>query len=92
VPDGPDRGLYLFKPEIETALYRGLAFVPARSESVAPAQWATSAEAALPGPARSVRVPAAPDEAVQVMVSGRSGDRTAFVDPHDGRFLGSIEG
>lgn len=84
--------LYLFKPEIEAALYRDLAFVPARSESAAPAQWAASAEEALEGPARSVRVPAAPDEAVQVMVSGRSGDRTAFVDPHDGRFLGSIEG
>lgn len=85
-------GLYLFKPEIEAAFYRDMAFVPARDESVAPAQWAASAEEALEGPARSVRVPAAPDQAVQILVSGRSGDQTAFVDPHDGRFLGSIEG
>lgn len=85
-------GLYLFKPEIEAALYRDLAFVPARAESVAPAEWVASAENALHGPARSVRVPAAPEEAVQIMVSGQSGDHTAFVDPHDGRFIGSIEG
>lgn len=84
-------GLYLFKPEIEAALYRDMAFVPARAESVAPAQWTASAEEALQGRATSVRV-GAPGEAVQIAVSGQRGERTAFVDPHDGRFLGSIEG
>ena len=85
-------GLYLFKPEIEAALYRDLALVPARAETVSPAAWTAAAEDVLHGPARSVRIPSSRDEAVQIRVAGQSWDRRAFVDPHDGRFLGSIEG
>lgn len=84
-------GLYLFKPEIESALYRNLAFVPERAATVAPAAWTASAEDALQGRATSMRV-GRPGEAVQIAVSGQRGDRTAFVDPYDGRFLGSVEG
>ena len=54
-------GLYLFKPEIEAALYRNLAFVPAGAQSVSPAEWVAAAENGLQGPARSVRVPAGPE-------------------------------
>ena len=85
-------GLYLFKPEIEAALYRNLAFVPAGAQSVSPAEWVAAAEDGLQGPARSVRVPPGPEEAVQIAVSGQTGDRTAFVDPYTGEMLGSIEG
>lgn len=85
-------GLYLFKPEIEAALYRDLAFVPAREGAVQPSAWAAAAEAGSRGRVVSLRAPGGADEAVQLTVRGAEGDQTVFVDPHDGRRLGEIEG
>lgn len=84
-------GLYLFKPEIEAALYRDMTFVPVGAERLSPDRWVAAAEQTLNGPASSVRIAGRPDEAVQIAVRGQTGDRTAFVDPYTGEMLGSIE-
>ncbi|NJC41918.1 putative iron-regulated membrane protein [Brevundimonas alba] len=85
-------GLYLFKAEIEGAVYGRLAHVVPRAERVSPDRWVGAAEARARGEAASVFVPAPPDQAVQVTVRTGQGDRTVFVDPHDGRVRGSIKG
>ena len=85
-------GLYLFKAEIEGALYGGLSRVEARGETVSPDRWTAAAEVGLGGTATSVFVPDRPDRAVQVKVRSDAGDRTAFVDPYDGRVIGSVTG
>ncbi|WP_122465097.1 PepSY-associated TM helix domain-containing protein [Brevundimonas lutea] len=85
-------GLYLFKAEIEGALYGGLSAVEARGETVSPDRWTAAAEVGLGGTATSVFVPDRPDRAVQVKVRTDAGDRTAFVDPYDARVIGSVTG
>ena len=54
-------GLYLFKAEIESALYGGLSRVEARGETVSPDRWTAAAEIGLGGVATSVFVPDQPD-------------------------------
>jgi uncharacterized iron-regulated membrane protein len=83
-------GLYLFKTEIDGAVYRDLSRVEARAASVSPDRWVASAEAGTGGRVTNVLAPARPDEAVRLTVDLPDGSqRTAFVDPHDGRLIGS---
>ena len=84
-------GLYLFKAEIEAAAYGRMAQV-APGAWTSPDRWAASAQASAGGQAASVLVPQRADRAVQVKVRTAEGERTVFVDPHDARVLGSIEG
>lgn len=85
-------GLYLFKPEIEAALYRPLAQVEAGGPRASPDRWVAAARAGLGGRAVSVFIPEQADRTIQVKVRTRAGDRTAFVDPHDAHLIGSIKG
>lgn len=82
--------LYLFADEIDGAVYRDLSRVEARAASVSPDHWVASAEAETGGRVANVLIPAGPEEAVRLTVeSPDGGKRTAFVDPHDGRLIGS---
>ncbi|MGH6834038.1 MAG: PepSY-associated TM helix domain-containing protein [Methylocella sp.] len=85
-------GLYLFAPEISHILYRSLEDVPALREAplaasalVQKTAEATNAEVSL------VTLPSGPDKSVQMLIQTSDGEnRTAFVDPYDGRLVGSI--
>lgn len=81
-------GLYLFKPEIETAVYRQAIRVQPQAEQASPDLWVSAAEAPTGGKATSVRVPMRPDEAVRV----KAGEETVFVDPHTARVTGRTGG
>lgn len=85
-------GLYLFAPEINHIIYRSLEDVPARgnvpiaaSALVQKTADATNAEVSL------LTLPSGPDKSVQMVIRTPSGEsRTAFVDPYDGRLIGTI--
>jgi len=82
-------GLYLFKDEIDGALWRDMARVEARATTVSPDRWVAAASRAGQGEATSVRLPAHNIEAVRINVDGLNGQgRIVFVDPHDGRVTG----
>lgn len=83
---------YLFKPEIEAALYRPLMTVEARAAQADPDAWVADANHAAKGRVTRVEVPARADQAVRMVAEAADGQRTVFVDPHDGRVLGSIPG
>lgn len=83
-------GLYLFKPEIEHAIYRSMIDVAPRAEQASFAAVQASAERALDGEVLQLILPRESTRSVQLLVRVPTGDvRTAYVDPHDARFLGS---
>jgi len=82
-------GIYLFKDEIDAALWRDMARVESRADRASPDRWVAAAQVAGGGEARSVRVPASPGEAVRVVVNRPDGEgRIVFVDPHDAQVTG----
>jgi uncharacterized iron-regulated membrane protein len=81
-------GLYLFKDELTAVIHRPLVVVAERPATASVGAWIASAEAGTGGKAGQVVVPDRGDRAVQVMVDGKAGKQTAYVDPHDGAFLG----
>lgn len=81
-------GLYLFKDDLTAAIHRPLVVVAERPATASANAWIASAEAGTGGRAGQVVVPDRGDRAVQVMVEGKAGKQTAYVDPHDGAFLG----
>ena len=82
-------GLYLFKGEIDRAVYRPMIQVPAAASQAAPDAWIAAAAEAGEGRAANVLVPAAPDEAMRVRVDRPDGSqKTVFVDPHTARVTG----
>lgn len=82
-------GLYLFKDEIDRAVYRSMIEVPPAETLAAPDAWIAAAAEAGGGRAANVLVPAAPEEAVRIRVDGPNGARkTVFVDPHTARVTG----
>ena len=84
-------GIYLFKDEIDATLWRDMARVEARAETVSPDRWVAAAQIAGGGEVRTVRMPERPDEAVRVTVGGTDGEpRIVFVDPHDAQVTGVI--
>ena len=84
-------GLYLFKPEIDHAVYRALIDVPARRTALAPVSVSVrSVERALDGRVEQITLPDRPDRSLRLLVRAASGEPlTAFADPYDGRYLGS---
>lgn len=82
-------GLYLFKDEIDHALYRSMIEVPARSQQADPDQWLAAAALAGEGRAANVLVPDRADQAVRVRADRPDGaQRTVFVDPHTATVTG----
>lgn len=82
-------GLYLFRDEIDAAVYRSLAQVEARPGVASPDRWVAAAEAGTGGVVSNVMIPARADQAARLTVDlDDGGRRTAFVDPHDGRLIG----
>lgn len=82
-------GLYLFKTEIDQAVYAGMARVAARSGAVSADRWAAAARVGTGGEVVNVLVPARPDEAVRITVRMPDDSRrTVFVDPHDAQVTG----
>ena len=83
-------GLYLYKPEIERAVYGDWIELKARTEPMRLDEMIRRVEQAGGGRVTQVIRPAAADESWRMNLETRDGDRrTAFVDPADGRFLGS---
>lgn len=82
-------GLYLFKDEIDGAVYRRMAEVIAAVSTASPDRWRTAAEQATGGKATSVLIPARDDRAVRFAVTLDDGTkRTVFVDRSDARVTG----
>lgn len=81
--------LYLFKSEIDDAVYRGMAQVTPAASPASPDQWRAAAEQAAGGRATSVLMPDRPDRAIRIGVTRPDGQkRTVFVDPADARVTG----
>src|SRR5690606_27010846 len=66
-------GLYLFKDEIDHALYRSMIEVPASARQADPDQWLAAAARAGEGRAANVLVPDRADQAVRVRVDRPDG-------------------
>ncbi|WP_312218139.1 PepSY domain-containing protein [Brevundimonas sp.] len=82
-------GLYLFKDEIDHAVYRSMIEVPASAQQADPDQWLAAAARAGEGRAANVLVPDRADQAVRVRVDQADGaQRTVFVDPHTAKVTG----
>ncbi|SJM58738.1 Uncharacterized iron-regulated membrane protein; Iron-uptake factor PiuB [Brevundimonas diminuta 3F5N] len=82
-------GLYLFKDEIDHAVYRSIIEVPASAQQADPDQWLAAAAQAGEGRAANVLVPDRADQAVRVRVDQADGaQRTVFVDPHTAKVTG----
>ena len=82
-------GLYLFKSEIDDAVYRGMAEVTPAASPASPDQWRAAAERAAGGTASSLLMPDQPDRAVRFGVTLPDGTkRTVFVDPAEARVTG----
>lgn len=82
-------GLYLFKDEIDHAVYRSMIQVPASTQQADPDQWLAAAARAGEGRAANVLVPDRADQAVRVRVDqADDAQRTVFVDPHTATVTG----
>ena len=84
-------GAYLFKPELDSLVYRSLEDVPARAQALAaPSTIIRQAEAGTQGHVLQFSPAERPDRAVRLLVRGPSGKAlTAFADPYDGHLIGS---
>lgn len=82
--------LYLFKAEIDDALYRPLAAVEPQDEEASPDRWMEAARAGLGGTVTAAAIPERPDRAVRLTVRLPDGaERTAFIDPYAAELKGS---
>lgn len=85
--------LYLYKPEIERALYADRIMVKTDGASVPASRLVTAVETASAAKVTQIVRPAASDESWRLVVRPSPGAPvTWFVDPHDGRILGSLQG
>lgn len=84
-------GLYLFKDELSAIVQRPLVVVADSPATTAPSAWIASAEAATGGKVGQLTIPARGDRSVLATVQTAEGKRTAYVDPHTGRYLGQTE-
>lgn len=82
-------GLYLYRDGIDALIYRPLLTVEARAGEASPGAWVAAAERGLGGKVIQLTRPAAPDRSVRLIVATGKDKRTAYVDPHDARLLGS---
>ncbi len=83
--------LYLFKDEINEALYGHMRAVEAQDAAMlAPSVLSAAALEAVPGTLKAYFPPAAPDRAAIVKIAPEGGEKTAvYVNPYDGAVLGS---
>lgn len=82
-------GAYLFKDEIDHAVYRRMIDVAPSARQASPDDWVAAATRAGEGRAASILAPDRPDQAVRVRVDRPDGARqTVFVDPHTARVTG----
>lgn len=84
-------GLYLFKDELSAIVHRPLVVVADGPAKTATSAWITSAQAGAGGKVGQLVIPARGDRAVQATVETAAGKRTAYVDPHTGRYLGQTQ-
>ena len=84
--------IYLFKDEINDSLHRDLRIVaPRTTERLAPSALVARALEAHPGTLKGYAPPAAPDRPAEVKIVGTNGLKDiVYVDPYDGRVLGSL--
>lgn len=86
-------GVYLFKDDIEGAIYRPLMTVAPRTSSTSPETWIKAAENKFGGRVAQLTPPATASQSAQLLIEISPGKtRTVFVDPHDGHVLGSVDG
>lgn len=84
--------LYLFKPEIERAVYHDWIVLEAPARPMAVGTMAATVQGQTGGRVNAVTRPADPGESWRLTVELANGDRrTAFVDPADGNVLGSTQ-
>lgn len=84
-------GLYLFKDEIDAAVYRPHEPIEARETWASPDRWVAAASVGAGGRVADVRIPDRPDRAVRLSVRRPDGtQRTAFVNPYDAQYLGAV--
>jgi len=83
-------GAYLFKDQIEGALYRPLLDVPATAASTSADDWARAAVHAVPGRVVQLTTPADASRSARLLIETPAGRRAVFVDPHDARVLGAM--
>ena len=80
---------YLFKDEIDQAVYGRMITVPVAAQQASPDVWVAAAAEAGGGRAASLLMPERPDQAVRVRVDRPDGQRrTVFVDPYTARVTG----
>lgn len=87
-------GLYLFHNEIDVIVHSDLKRVEPRADlvPVAPSRMVEAALAAVPGTAVKFTSAADPGASAEVTVRTEGGGRRAvYVDPYDGRVLGSLD-
>jgi uncharacterized iron-regulated membrane protein len=80
--------LYLYKPEVERALYRDWIHLGAPARPMPLAPMIASVEQASGARVTQLLRPAAPDESWRMTLADGDTRRTAFVHPADGRLLG----
>jgi uncharacterized iron-regulated membrane protein len=80
---------YLFRGEIEGVVYRSLQVVDIRPTATSPSQWVSAAERGLGGKVIQFTMPSEPGRSVRLVVDAGGLKQTAYVDPHDARFLGA---
>jgi uncharacterized iron-regulated membrane protein len=84
-------GIYLFKDEIESVVYRDLKQVEQRQSAPLPAsRLIEAALAAQTGTALKILVPATPASAAEVTVGTDGGKIAVYVDPYDAKVLGTL--
>ncbi len=85
--------LYLYKAEIERIVYRDRIVTEGVGPTLPPSRLIAAVEARDGRPVSQISRPAAPDESWRLTVRNGEGPAIVwFVDPRDGRLLGSMEG
>ncbi len=82
-------GLYLFKDEIDRAVYRQMLHVPVSQQRSTPDDWSAAAAMAAGGRTANVLIPASETEAVRLRVDRPDSERlTVFVNPYTAEVTG----
>ncbi|MEQ5868687.1 PepSY domain-containing protein [Sagittula sp. NFXS13] len=84
-------GVYLFKDEINNVAHADLRFTDARTESLPPSGIVAAALEAHPGTVKAYTPAPAADRSAEIDIVDDAGMRnTVYVDPADGRVLGTL--
>lgn len=84
-------GVYLFKDEIESVVYRDLKQVELRQTAPQPAsRLIEAALTAQAGTVLKIQMPATPKSSAEVTISTDAGRIAVYVDPYDAKVLGTL--